>query len=308
MVFQNLALYPHMTAWENMSFGLQARKQTKTEIRRRIEEAAAVLAIGDCLDRLPAALSGGQRQASLLVEPSCSNPGSSCWMSHYPIWTLHCAPGCEPNYPAARQTWKTIIYVTHDQLEAMALGDRIAVMKEGPCSRSPPPWNYTANLPINSSPPSLGHPAMNFFRGTLLRSEQPTFSFKNRPTPNRPMRVPSNPGHFACKFRLKQLPGFPLSTARQSSSESVRKKSTFSSGMENGTSAKLERIENLGVESHLHLTTASAQFHHAVLRHAEYQRNSIVPETNCRSDSTFNQPSFFIPTLGLPSDDSSCPP
>src|ERR1041385_525022 len=61
MVFQNLALYPHMTAYENMAFGLHARKQSKTEIRRRIEEAAAVLAIEDCLDRLPAALSGGQR-------------------------------------------------------------------------------------------------------------------------------------------------------------------------------------------------------------------------------------------------------
>ena len=132
MVFQSYALYPHMTVYDNMAFGLKLRKTPKTEIDRRVKEAADILGLMPLLDRKPKALSGGQRQrvavgraivrepAVFLMDEPLSNLDAKLRVSaRAEISKLH------------RRLGTTFIYVTHDQVEAMTMGDRIAVMKDG---------------------------------------------------------------------------------------------------------------------------------------------------------------------------------
>jgi multiple sugar transport system ATP-binding protein len=130
MVFQNLALYPHMTAYENMAFGLRARKHSTTEIRRRIEEAAAILALEDCLDRRPSALSGGQRQRVALGRAIVLQPGSCFWTT----LVEPDAPLRAPGLVVRCINSGTTIYVTHGQIPVMALATNCDI-RMGFCNR-----------------------------------------------------------------------------------------------------------------------------------------------------------------------------
>ena len=105
MVFQNYALYPHMTVYKNMAFGLELRKMPKDEIDKRVREAAKILEIEHLLDRKPKALSGGQRQLLRWAAPWSVTRPSSCSMSLCPTWTLSCVPACAPRSSSCTRSW-----------------------------------------------------------------------------------------------------------------------------------------------------------------------------------------------------------
>ncbi|WP_294467884.1 ABC transporter ATP-binding protein, partial [uncultured Ruminococcus sp.] len=132
MVFQNYALYPHMTVYDNMAFGLKLRKTPKEEIKRRVEEAARILGIEQYLDRKPKALSGGQRQRVALGRAIVRNP--KVFLLDEPLSNLDAKLRAQMRTEISKlyqRLGTTFIYVTHDQTEAMTMGTRIVVMKDG---------------------------------------------------------------------------------------------------------------------------------------------------------------------------------
>ena len=169
MVFQNYALYPHMKVFENLAFGLKLRKTPKAEIAKRVDEAAQILGLGDLLNRLPKQLSGGQRQRVALGRALVRKP--RVFLFDEPLSNLDAKMRVEMRSEINRlhnQLKTTMIYVTHDQTEAMTLGDRIVVMNEGYIQQIDDPLNLY-NLPQNSFTAGfIGTPPMNLLPGDLL--------------------------------------------------------------------------------------------------------------------------------------------
>jgi len=168
MVFQNYALYPHMTVAENLGFGLKLRGQSKADIARRVAEAAKMLELEHRLDARPAALSGGQRQRVALGRALVRDP--KVFLLDEPLSNLDAKLRLSMRVEIARihQRLKaTMVYVTHDQIEAMTLGQRIVVLNGGVIQQIDTPMNLydkPANLFVAGF---LGSPAMNLLRGTL---------------------------------------------------------------------------------------------------------------------------------------------
>ena len=164
MVFQNYALYPHMTVRENLAFGLKLRKVPKDEIERRIAEAAAVLGIEPYLDRRPKALSGGQRQRVAVGRAIVRNP--AVFLFDEPLSNLDAKMRVEMRAEIVRlhhALGATMIYVTHDQTEAMTMGDRIVVMNAGRIQQAAAPMEVYEK-PANTFVASfIGTPPMNLF-------------------------------------------------------------------------------------------------------------------------------------------------
>ena len=163
MVFQNYALYPHMTVYDNMAFGLKLRKTPKDEIRRRVEEAARILDIAHLLDRKPKALSGGQRQRVALGRAIVRDP--KVFLLDEPLSNLDAKLRAQMRTEISKLHIKlgtTFIYVTHDQTEAMTMGDRIVVMKDGFIQQVDTPQNLY-EFPVNEFVAGfMGSPQMNF--------------------------------------------------------------------------------------------------------------------------------------------------
>src|SRR4051812_11933709 len=168
MVFQNYALYPHMSVYKNMAFGLKLRKVPKAEIQQRVSEAAKILDIEHLLDRKPKALSGGQRQGVAVGRAIVREPAA--FLFDEPLSNLDAKLRVTTRAELKRlhQRLKTTtIYVTHDQEEAMTLGDRIVVMKDGLIQQADTPL-VTYNFPTNRFVAGfIGMPPMNFFDGAL---------------------------------------------------------------------------------------------------------------------------------------------
>ena len=133
MVFQSYALYPHMTVYDNMAFGMRIARESKAEIDKRVRQAADILQLTRFLDRLPKAMSGGQRQRVAIGRAIVRNPRSSCSTSRCRTSTRRFASPRASRSPSSRRACPntTMIYVTHDQVEAMTLADRIVVLKDG---------------------------------------------------------------------------------------------------------------------------------------------------------------------------------
>jgi multiple sugar transport system ATP-binding protein len=131
MVFQSYALYPHMTVAENLAFGLKLRGHDKATIDKRIAEAAQTLGLTEMMDKLPKAMSGGQRQRVALGRALVREPAVFCSTSRCPTWMPSCAAARTEIAQLHRKLGTTMIYVTHDQVEAMTLGQRIVVLKDG---------------------------------------------------------------------------------------------------------------------------------------------------------------------------------
>ena len=171
MVFQNYALYPHMTVFDNMAFGLKLRKVPKDEIKRRVEEAAKTLDISHLLDRKPKALSGGQRQRVALGRAIVRNP--KVFLLDEPLSNLDAKLRAQMRTEISKlhnRLGTTFIYVTHDQTEAMTMGDRIVVMKDGFVQQVDTPQNLY-DLPVNEFVAGfMGSPQMNFINGTIAKS------------------------------------------------------------------------------------------------------------------------------------------
>src|SRR5574344_2329972 len=169
MVFQNYALYPHMTVYDNMAFGLKIRKMDKGEIQRRVDEAAKILGLTQYLDRKPKALSGGQRQRVAVGRAIVRNP--KVFLFDEPLSNLDAKLRVTMRSELAdlhNGLQATMVYVTHDQIEAMTLGTKIVVMKDGVIQQIGAPL-YLYNNPINKFVAGfIGTPPMNFLTVKVL--------------------------------------------------------------------------------------------------------------------------------------------
>jgi len=169
MVFQSYALYPHMSVYDNMAFGLKLRKTPKDEINRRVKEAARILEIGELLNRKPKQLSGGQRQRVAVGRAIVREP--KVFLMDEPLSNLDAKLRVAARAEISKLHHRletTFIYVTHDQVEAMTMGTRVVVLKDGILQQVDTPHNlysYPANLFVAGF---IGSPAMNFFDVTLV--------------------------------------------------------------------------------------------------------------------------------------------
>lgn len=177
MVFQNYALYPHMTVFNNMAFGLKLRKYSKAEIKERVGQAAEILGITDILDRKPKQLSGGQQQRVAVGRAIVRKP--KVFLFDEPLSNLDAKLRVQMRTELARlhrELNATMVYVTHDQTEAMTLGDRIVVMNEGTIQQIDAPvtlYHQPQNLFVAGF---IGSPAMNFIDGHI-EGREGTLSF-----------------------------------------------------------------------------------------------------------------------------------
>ncbi len=169
MVFQNYALYPHMTVYKNMAFGLMMRKYKKDDIRKRVMEAAGILGIEDLLDRKPKELSGGQRQRVAVGRAIVRQP--AVFLFDEPLSNLDAKLRVQMRAEIGKlhdRLQTTMIYVTHDQVEAMTMGDRITVMLDGAIQQTATPTDLY-HRPVNRFVAGfIGSPPMNFAEGALV--------------------------------------------------------------------------------------------------------------------------------------------
>jgi multiple sugar transport system ATP-binding protein len=171
MVFQSYALYPHLSVYDNIAFGLKLRKEKKSEIDTRVQEAARVLGLEPFLKRKPRALSGGQRQRVAMGRAIVRRP--QAFLMDEPLSNLDAKLRVQTRAEIAKlqdDLGTTTIYVTHDQIEAMTMGDRVAVMRKGELQQVAPPqelYDRPVNLFVGGF---IGSPAMNMVEGTLAKS------------------------------------------------------------------------------------------------------------------------------------------
>ncbi|HVU18574.1 MAG TPA: sn-glycerol-3-phosphate ABC transporter ATP-binding protein UgpC [Candidatus Didemnitutus sp.] len=242
MVFQNYALYPHMTVYENMAFGLKLRKMPRTEIDARVREAAAMLGLEELLARQPKALSGGQRQRVALGRAIVRKP--KVFLFDEPLSNLDAKMRVQMRSEIARlhaRLGATLVYVTHDQVEAMTMGDRICVMKDGEIQQ------VAAPLELYDRPRNLftagfiGSPAMNFISGRIETKTGESRLVEKTAT---------SPIEFA-------LPA-PLAARAGSATEVVLglRPEDLVIGTTGAFSARVELSEPMGAETYLHLRTA----------------------------------------------------
>ncbi len=272
MVFQNYALYPHMTVFENMAFGLKLRKFPKDEIQKRVTEAARLLGIESFLDRKPKALSGGQRQRVAVGRAIVRQP--EVFLFDEPLSNLDAKLRVQMRIEISKLHQRletTMIYVTHDQVEAMTMGDRIVVLKDGVIQQVDTPlnlYNHPANLFVAGF---IGSPAMNFLRGKLQRNgnlsfQNPDFSLQLNKEHEARLKDFSaeniilgiRPEHFEI-YDEKLHQGFPEITA------------------------EVEVIEPMGAETYAYLrkgnTTFNARFHpSSLVKVGESLRLAIIPD------------------------------
>ena len=169
MVFQNYALYPHMTVFDNMAFGLKLRKTPKEEIKKKVTEAAEILDITHLLDRRPKDMSGGQRQRVAIGRSIVRDP--KVFLFDEPLSNLDAKLRVQMRAEIKklhRDLQATIIYVTHDQIEAMTMGDRIVVLKDGIVQQFDSPMNLFHNPQNKFVAGFIGSPSMNFLQGKVV--------------------------------------------------------------------------------------------------------------------------------------------
>jgi multiple sugar transport system ATP-binding protein len=246
MVFQNYALYPHMTVYENMAFGLRIKKVPKDEIDRRVRDAARILDIEKFLDRKPKALSGGQRQRVAVGRAIVRNP--KVFLFDEPLSNLDAKLRVQMRAEISSLHHRldaTMIYVTHDQVEAMTMANKIVVMKDGKVQQIGSPMNLY-NYPINKFVAGfIGSPPMNFLtvkvaekNGSVVLDEG---SFELRPLPEH--------AEYIKKYVGKEI-FFGIRPEDMAYAE-------HPSG-ENNIPAKVTVVEPLGADIHLWLTTSGA--------------------------------------------------
>ncbi|MCX6135691.1 MAG: sn-glycerol-3-phosphate ABC transporter ATP-binding protein UgpC [Ignavibacteriales bacterium] len=247
MVFQNYALYPHMSVYENMAFGLKLRKLPKQEIDERVREAAAILGIGDYLDRKPKALSGGQRQRVAVGRAIVRKP--KVFLFDEPLSNLDAKLRVQMRTEISKLHVKlgaTMIYVTHDQTEAMTMGDKIVLMKDGFVQQIESPMKIYAN-PVNKFVAGfIGSPAMNFFEGSIEKGTSLTFIEKPGG-----LRVPiqkKDQGH------LKAYIGKDLILGLRPEQISIAG-SAAASGSRTKAKVTVEVVEPMGNETYVYFST-----------------------------------------------------
>lgn len=180
MVFQNYALYPHMSVFENIAFGLKLRKYNNNEIKKRVEEAAVILNLQDYLNRKPRQLSGGQRQRVAVGRAIVRKP--KVFLFDEPLSNLDAKLRVQMRTEISRlhkNLGATMIYVTHDQTEAMTMGDKIVILKDGEVKQIGASMELYGN-PLNKFVAGfIGSPAMNFINGKIVQSDKLYFTIDN---------------------------------------------------------------------------------------------------------------------------------
>ncbi|MGH2541791.1 MAG: ABC transporter ATP-binding protein, partial [Ardenticatenaceae bacterium] len=195
-VFQSYALYPHMSVYDNMAFGLKLRKTPKEEINRKVQEAGKMLGIEHLLDRKPKALSGGQRQRVALGRAIVREP--QVFLMDEPLSNLDAKLRVETRSQISKLHQRlntTFIYVTHDQVEALTMADRIAVLKDGILQQIDTPqhlYDHPANIFVAGF---IGSPSMNFFNATVTGTKDEMYidagGFRIRVSPKHAQRLAS---------------------------------------------------------------------------------------------------------------------
>lgn len=195
MVFQNYALYPHMTVEQNLAFGLQLRKVAKEEQRQRVDRAAKMLGLGGLLKRKPAALSGGQRQRVAMGRAIVREP--QAFLMDEPLSNLDAKLRVSMRASLNQlheRLGVTTVYVTHDQVEAMTLGDRVVVLRDGRRQQVDTPQNLFDN-PVNLFVAGfIGSPSMNFAPAELVRDGGPAVTFAGHTLPIPDSAIDDHPG------------------------------------------------------------------------------------------------------------------
>ncbi len=276
MVFQNYALYPHMTVYENMAFGLKLRKYPKEEIKTRVNEAGQLLDLVDFLDRKPKALSGGQRQRVAVGRAIVRKP--EVFLFDEPLSNLDAKLRVQMRIELTklhRRLDVTVVYVTHDQVEAMTMGDRIVIMNKGVIQQVDTPlnvYNYPKNLFVAGF---IGSPAMNFFDGKICQKEKLCFSNEDFE-----LHLPDSVASRLESYRDK--------TVRMGvRPEHLKMKLTDGSGNA-GIKARVEVIELMGNESYLYLKTNHNQL---TVRSNEFP--DIKPDAEIFFEPDYGRLHFF---------------
>lgn len=247
MVFQNYALYPHMSVYDNMAFGLKLRKVPKVEIDRKVKEAAKILGIEQLLDRKPKALSGGQRQRVALGRAIVREP--KVFLMDEPLSNLDAKLRVQTRTEIIKLHKKlqtTFIYVTHDQTEAMTMGDRIVVMKDGVIQQAATPqevYEKPANVFVAGF---IGSPQMNFIdavvEGNDINDYHLKFGNVTIKLPEGKARIVKEKGYFGKQIILGIRP------------EDIHDERVFiESSQDSVVNAKVEVTEMMGSETYLYI-------------------------------------------------------
>lgn len=260
MVFQNYALYPHMTVYKNMAFGLQLRKYPEAEIKSRVNDAAQILGLTpEMLARKPKALSGGQRQRVALGRAIVRKP--KVFLFDEPLSNLDAKMRVQMRTEIAKlhnRLSATMIYVTHDQVEAMTMGDRICLMKDGRIQQVAAPleiYNRPANMFVAAF---IGNPPMNFFEGTLVETKGCLyFSSKSANSQNHDLLLKINDEQAA---KLQAWIQKPVVIGIRPEDMEDRAAASTPPDLAHLFRAKLEVVEPLGAETYFYLSVGSHNF------------------------------------------------
>jgi multiple sugar transport system ATP-binding protein len=280
MVFQNYALYPHMTVFDNMGFALKQRHFSKAEIQKRVHEAAEILNITELLHRKPKALSGGQRQRVAIGRAIVREP--QVFLMDEPLSNLDAKLRNQMRAEIIKLHKRldtTFIYVTHDQTEAMTLGDRIVIMKDGFIQQIGTPqevFNHPSNLFVAGF---IGTPQMNFFDAKLIKQEKKYFV-----------------DLYGLKIGLTEKMNSLLSeknTNKQKIKLGIRPEhlSLARQGEEGALTADIDVSEMMGSEMHMHLSVEGKD---VVIRVPTIEMEKYFDETGNRSSISFLFPSALI--------------
>ena len=251
MVFQNYALYPHLTVYDNMAYGLKIQKLSKAEIKQRVGEIAKVIGLEDLLDRKPKALSGGQRQRVAMGRAIVRRP--KVFLMDEPLSNLDAKLRVQMRSEVARiqhELKATTVYVTHDQVEAMTMGDRVALMRRGVLQQVDTPmrlYNAPANLFVASF---IGSPAMNLFEAELRPPQRPPRGHRRRPVPA--------PGARGARRSRRTSSATPAARSRSASGPEHLEDAAVETGApsEHRLRATVRTVEALGAELIAHLEIA----------------------------------------------------
>ena len=250
MVFQNYALYPHMTVYENMAFGLKLRKFKKADIDVRVHEAAEILGIKDYLNRRPKALSGGQRQRVAVGRAIVRKP--SVFLFDEPLSNLDAKMRVQMRTEISKLHTTlntTMIYVTHDQVEAMTMADRIVIMKDGIIQQVDAPLNVYDNPANLFVAGFIGTPPMNSFKG-LLKGEGGKLTFVGNSIS---LELPPEWKEKAEAYIDREVV-FGIRPENMDIADSMASKDM------NTITANVEVVEPMGSETYLYLSTGTNSF------------------------------------------------
>jgi multiple sugar transport system ATP-binding protein len=250
MVFQNYALYPHMTVRQNLAFGLKLRKTPPEEIKKKVEAAAEILDIPQLLDRKPKALSGGQRQRVAVGRSIVRDP--DVFLFDEPLSNLDAKLRVQMRAEISklhRQLKATMIYVTHDQTEAMTMGDRIVVLKDGLIHQVDPPLELYRHPADRFVAGFIGSPPMNFLEGKIVEDDGGLYfdegAFRFKIVPEQAEKLAERTGQvIVCGVRPEDL-------HLAEEVESADPKKQFE--------AEVDEVEPLGSEMYVYFTAGKSR-------------------------------------------------